>query len=82
MGGCLAPECTNIAFWGILTAANVHPPMVVGILLRMFILSFHHDSTCVLHIYILILFLSDMPISNIDLMFGRVRLIYFEMQQK
>ena len=66
-----------MAFWGILTAVNVHLPMVVGILLRMFILSFHHDSTYVLLIYILILFLRNIPICNIDLMFGRVRIIYF-----
>ena len=43
-----------MAFWGMLPAANVHPPMVVGILLRMFILSFHHDSTllCVVHLHV------------------------------
>ena len=68
---------TKMAFWGILTAANVHPPMVVSILLQMFILSFHHDSTYVLLTYILILFLHNIPICNIDLMFGRVRIIYF-----
>ena len=66
-----------MAFWGILTAANVHPPMVVGILLQMFILSFHHDSTYVLLIYMLILFSRNMSICNIDLMFDRVRIIYF-----
>ena len=77
MGGCLAPGCTKMAFWGIVTAANVHPPMVVVILLQMFILSFQHDSTYVLLIYILILFLRNIPICNIDVMFGRVRIIYF-----
>ena len=77
MGGCLAPECTNMAFWGMLPTANVHPPMVVGILLRMFILSFHHDSTYVLLIYMLVLFLRNIAICNIDVMFGRVRIIYF-----
>ena len=43
----LSQGCTKLAFWGNLTAANVHPPMVVGMLLQMFILSFHHDSTYV-----------------------------------
>ena len=65
-----------MAFWGMLSAANVHPPMVVGMLLRMFILSFHHDSTYVL-LYMLILFLRNIAICNIDFMFGRVRIIYF-----
>ena len=72
-----------MAFWGMLPAANVHPHMVVGILLRMFIAhrtSFHHDSTYVLLIYMLILFLRNIAICNIDVIFGRVRIIYFEMQ--
>ena len=66
-----------MAFWGMLPAANVHPPMVVGILLRMFILSFHHDSIYVLLIYMLILFLRSIATCNIDVMFGRVRIVYF-----
>ena len=66
-----------MAFWGMLPTANVHPPMVVGILLRMFILSFHHDSTYVLLFYMLVLFLRNIAICNIDVMFGRVRIIYF-----
>ena len=60
-----------MAFWGMLPTANFHPPMVVGILLRMFILSFHHESTYVLLIYMLILFLRNITICNIDVMFGR-----------
>ena len=52
--------CTKMTFWGIFTAANVHPFMVVGTLLQMFILSFHYYSTDV----------------YIDVMFGRVRIIY------
>ena len=69
-----------MAFWGMLPAANVHPPIVVGILFRMFILSFHHNSTFVFLIYILILFVRNIAICNIDLMFGRVRIIYFSLQ--
>ena len=40
-----APGCTKMVFRGIFTAANVHPFMVVGTLLQMFILSFHYYST-------------------------------------
>ena len=39
-----------------------------------------YHSTMIQHvllIYILILFLCNIPICNIDLMFGRVRIIYF-----
>ena len=61
----------------------------VFLLLQMFILPWSsvycfkcssYHSTMIQHvllIYILILFLHDIPICNIELMFGRVRIIYF-----
>ena len=51
------------------------------LLLKMFILPFithtHNFSTYMLLIYILILFLRNIPICNIVLMFGQIRIIYF-----
>ena len=49
-----------MAFWGIFTAANVDPFMVVGTLLKMFILSFT----------------SIQQMCNIDVMFGRIIYIF------